>query len=149
MKSSKRVNHQERILTIVGSVMLIIYLYLSPCYGQQRVALPDEWWCQPTWSPDSRLIAVQSPPPTKVPFKGKDGETHYGYTEPPDRKTLILQARDYQVLASIDQAIWPTWSPNGKFLAAETWDKNDFHHFVAVYDAASGSRIKKFNVDLP
>lgn len=131
MKSSKRINHQKRVLTIVGSFLLIVNLFLlDPCFGQQRVAPPNEWWGQPTWSPDSKLIAVQSPPPEKVPLNDKDGDTQYGYSEPSNRKTLILQARSHLVLSSIDQAIWPIWSPDGKFLAALTWDKDDVHHFT-------------------
>jgi len=144
----------KKTVTLFKSAALaLVWLYTiyinATTYGAfalGRTVPPSEWWGEPSWSPNGNFIAVQSPPSEKVPFKGKDGKTYFSYTNP-DRTTLILGANDYSLAATIEQPLWPTWSPNGKFLAAVTCDKSDFHDFVAVYDSASGSRVRKFNVD--
>ncbi|HEY9732841.1 MAG TPA: DUF6794 domain-containing protein [Drouetiella sp.] len=112
----------------------------NPSDAARRVYPPSEWWGLPYWSPDGKLLAVQSPPAAKVPSAFKNSAI-FDINANPDRQTLILDAKNFSVIAFVGRAMNAAWSPDGKFFAAVVHSPTG--EYAAVFEASSGHLFRK------
>jgi Tol biopolymer transport system component/DNA-binding winged helix-turn-helix (wHTH) protein len=95
-------------------------IYGIPAHGGQPQRLAEEAGAQanPTWSPDGNVLA----------YAGAPWETDFA-TSSTAVRCLDLRTRQISVLAG-SQGLWsPRWSPDGRYIVAETNDSKELKLF--------------------
>jgi Tol biopolymer transport system component len=115
-------------------------------FAEKTIIPPDQWWGEPSWSPDSGLIAVQSPPPERYEhINPSDGKKFYGYKGDkldlePD--TVLIKAKDNSVVGLIGHKLESSeWSSDAKILA--TTSIENCRAVLAIFTGENGLPIKK------
>lgn len=109
---------------------------------------PKQWWMSPEYSPDGSKVSVQTPPPKIVESKGADGKMYKGQIDVP-RHTVILNAKDFSQITTIDGQLWPTWSPDSQLMCANVIDRSNLGLDLALYNASNGKKLRTINAMPP
>lgn len=109
---------------------------------------PTQWWDEPHWSPDGSLLAITYPRPPITTHKQR-GEIFYSHGVVP-QQTFVLNAKDYSVKSKLDYHLFPSWSPNGRYLAGHGFKRIGDGECNGVFDSTTGRLTLKLaeNSDL-
>ncbi|MFN0010255.1 MAG: hypothetical protein ACKVS8_01280 [Phycisphaerales bacterium] len=85
-------------------------------------------WQHVAWSPDSRLLAVYG-------FYGFEGD------RPTVRRTMIVSADTGALHATVENAMWPSFSPDGTRIVFAVLEGNDRELYSSSLDGADRLRL--------
>lgn len=134
-------------LTLCLTLLMVHTMATTLAAFAEKTIIPqNQWWGEPSWSPDSRLIAVQTPPPESFEIINRsDGKKFYGYKSDkldlePD--TVLINAKDYSIVGSIGHKLESSeWSSDAKLLA--TTSIENCRAVLAIFTGENGLPIKK------
>lgn len=114
--------------------------------AQTKVVPPNQWFNKPEYSPDGSKVAVTTPPPTIVGAndpRDKVCDGQRGYLR---KRIVILNANDFSLITEIESEVWPTWSPNGKYICATDFGRQARRPHscedLGIYDASNGAKLR-------
>ncbi len=108
-----------------------------------------EWWHSIRYSPDGNKVALITPPPPWFEKNNNPKGKAYNRQLNAPKKLVILNAKDFSLIAEIDYNARPTWSPNSKYIGV-----NDFKTMstsprrfleLGIYEANSGAKLLCIN----
>lgn len=118
----------------------------GPAIAQSKVVPPNQWFNKPEYSPDGSKVAVTTPPPTIVEAndpRDKVCDGQRGYLR---KRIVILNANDFSLITKIESEVWPTWSPDGKYICATDFGRQarrpHLCQDLVIYDATNGAKIR-------
>jgi WD40 repeat protein len=146
----------HRVFVAITSLSLCTALTLgltfsaaSAATAQNKVIPPSQWWNKPEYSPDGSKVAVTTPPPKIVHEDDSKVQAYDDKYVPTRKKIVILNAKDFTLITDIESEIWPSWSPDGKYICASNFDRQPGQHYrrlnVSLYDASNGAKLKSIN----
>jgi Tol biopolymer transport system component len=114
--------------------------------AQSKVVPPNQWFNKPEYSPDGSKVAVTTPPPTIVEANSLRDKVYDGQRGYRRKSIVILNANDFSLITEIESEVWPTWSPDGKYICATDFGRQAGRPHscqdLGIYDASNGAKLR-------
>ncbi len=121
-------------------------LTTCPAIAQSKVIPPNQWFNKPEYSPDGSKVAVTTPPPIIVEANSPRDKVCDGQLGYQQKRIVILNAIDFSLITEIESEVWPTWSPDSKYICATTFGRQakrpHLCEGLVIYDASNGAKLR-------
>ena len=137
-------------LSLCGTLALGTVLSTScPATAKGTIIPPGQWWHSIRYSPDGTKVALITPPPPWFMKHNDPMGKAYKIQLNARKKLVILNSKDFSLIAKIDSRERATWSPNSKYVCTNdcrTKNRSPARSLaLGLYDASNGAKLLSIN----